>query len=84
MPQDQAKNDTARNLSREFVAFNEAAVYFARTFLFELEIVIEETNGAHPQRNTHGEQHVPIVEARPQQHRYDEGGENDEPAHRWC
>src|SRR5437867_2021788 len=71
-----------RDLTRQFVALDQAGVLFPRQFLFELEVVIPEADRAHPRHADHCDQDVAVVQACPEESAGESRPENDESAHR--
>src|SRR3954469_14231688 len=77
-----ADGEAERHLTSELVALDEARVLFSCELLFELEIVVPETNGAHPKHRHHCEQHIAVVELCPQERADESRAKDDEAAHR--
>src|SRR5213592_4698032 len=82
LPEVISDREPKRDLTRQFVALDEAGVLFPRQFLFELEVVIPEADRAHPRHADHCNQDVAIIQARPEESSGESRAKNDESAHR--
>ncbi len=82
MPQIPAKRHADRDLAEKLVALDEPGVLLSGLPLLQLEEIIEESDEAHPEHDEHREQHVPVVELRPEEGRNERCGQDDQSAHR--
>ena len=82
LPEVIADGKAERYLSGQLVALDQPGVFSAGEFLFELEVVVQETDRAHPRHADHRDQHIAVVEARPEKRAGDGGSEDDEASHR--
>src|SRR4029077_14486489 len=82
-PQVVAHGEPKRHLPDEFVFLDEAGVLPPRKLLFELEIIVQETNRTHPRHADHSDQNVAVVETCPEKSADECRPEDDQAAHRW-
>src|SRR6185436_18658685 len=82
LPQVVADGETESHLPRQLVALDESGVLPSGELLLELEVVVEESDHAHPRHRNHRDQDVAVVEARPEERTGEGRTENDETTHR--
>src|SRR6185312_10394328 len=82
LPQVIADGEAKSHLAGELVALHQSGVFLSGEFLFELEIIVPEPDGAHPRHADHCDQDVTVVEPRPEDGAGERCSENDESAHR--
>src|SRR2546427_8386217 len=73
-----AEGEAERHLADQLPARHQSLRFAAH----DLEVVVHEADGAHPQRGDARDDHEPRIETRPQQCGYDRREDDDESTHR--
>src|SRR5437868_14283583 len=82
LPQVVPNRKAEGHLPGQLVALDQSGVLFSGELLLELEIIVPETDGAHPRHADLGDQDVTIVETGPEASTEERRAVNDQASHR--